>query len=132
MMFVNGMCVVSEMNMVVEIVIVGVWIDVGSRFELVEINGIVYFLEYMFFKGMENRSIWQLEEEIENMGGYLNVYMLCEQMMYYVKVLKKNVNNVVEILFDILQNLIFDEGWINRECDVILCEMEEVCQVLFL
>lgn len=58
MMFVNGMCVVSEMNMVVEIVIVGVWIDVGSRFELVEINGIVYFLEYMFFKGMENRSIW--------------------------------------------------------------------------
>lgn len=28
----------------------GLWIDVGSRYEMVNNNGVVYFLEYMFFK----------------------------------------------------------------------------------
>lgn len=122
----NGMRVASETNMAAETATVGVWIDAGSRFESAETNGTAHFLEHMFFKGTENRSIRQLEEEIENMGGHLNAYTSREQTTYYAKVLKKNVNNAVEILSDILQNSTFDEGRINRERDVILREMEEV------
>jgi processing peptidase subunit beta len=82
----------------------------------------------MFFKGTSNRNQRQLEEEIENMGGHLNAYTSREQTTYYAKVLKKDVNNAVDILADILQNSTFDEQRINRERDVILREMEEVDQ----
>lgn len=80
----------------------------------------------MIFKGTASRSVRQLEEEIENMGGHLNAYTSREQTTYYAKVLDKDVSNVLEILADILQNSTFDAGRIERERDVILREMEEV------
>jgi processing peptidase subunit beta len=126
----NGLRVASETNMGAETATVGVWIDAGSRFESAETNGTAHFLEHMFFKGTENRNIRQLEEEIENMGGHLNAYTSREQTTYYAKVMKKNVNNAVEILSDILQNSTFDEHRINRERGVILREMEEVGRML--
>lgn len=122
----NGLRVASETNASAETATVGVWIDAGSRFESAETNGTAHFLEHMFFKGTENRSIRQLEEEIENMGGHLNAYTSREQTTYYAKVMKKNVNNAVDILSDILQNSTFDEQRIERERDVILREMQEI------
>jgi processing peptidase subunit beta len=124
----NGLRVASETNLNAETATVGVWIDAGSRFESADTNGTAHFLEHMFFKGTSNRNQRQLEEEIENMGGHLNAYTSREQTTYYAKVLKKDVNNAVDILADILQNSTFDEQRINRERDVILREMEEVDQ----
>jgi mitochondrial-processing peptidase subunit beta len=81
----------------------------------------------MIFKGTASRSVRQLEEEIENMGGHLNAYTSREQTTYYAKVLDKDVSKVLEILADILQNSTFDAARIEQERDVILREMEEVC-----
>ncbi|RWW31523.1 hypothetical protein GW17_00003833 [Ensete ventricosum] len=105
---------------------VGVSIDAGSRFETDETNGTAHFLEHMIFKGTESRTMRQLEEEIENMGGHLNAYTSREQTTYYAKVLDKDVPKALEILADILQNSCFDDKRIERERDVILREMEEV------
>lgn len=80
----------------------------------------------MIFKGTEDRTVRQLEEEIENMGGHLNAYTSREQTTYYAKVLDHDVPKALGILADILQNSSFDEARINRERDVILREMEEV------
>ncbi|XP_064962594.1 probable mitochondrial-processing peptidase subunit beta, mitochondrial [Musa acuminata AAA Group] len=80
----------------------------------------------MIFKGTESRTVRQLEEEIENMGGHLNAYTSREQTTDYATVLDKDVPKALEILADILQNSCFDEKRIERERDVILREMEEV------
>jgi processing peptidase subunit beta len=80
----------------------------------------------MAFKGTKNRTQTQLEVEIENMGGHLNAYTSREQTVYYAKVFKEDVPKAMEILSDILQNSLLDEGAITRERDVILREMEEV------
>jgi mitochondrial-processing peptidase subunit beta len=69
----------------------------------------------------------QLELEIENMGGHLNAYTSREQTCYYASVLKKDVPKAVDILSDILQNSHLDDRAIERERDVILREMQEVC-----
>lgn len=50
----NGFRVVLE-DFGFLICIVGFWIDVGSRYENEKNNGIVYFLEYMVFKGIKKR-----------------------------------------------------------------------------
>jgi processing peptidase subunit beta len=80
----------------------------------------------MAFKGTKNRTQRQLEVEIENMGAHLNAYTSREQTVYYAKVFKNDVPKAVEILADILQNALLDEGAINRERDVILRESVEV------
>lgn len=105
---------------------VGVWIDAGSRYENEKNNGAAHFLEHMAFKGTKNRTQRQLEIEIENMGGHLNAYTSREQTVYYAKVFKSDIPRAVEILADILQNSILDEGAITRERDVILREAIEV------
>lgn len=123
----NGLRIATESTLASPTATVGVWIDAGSRFETEETNGTAHFLEHMIFKGTAERTVRQLEEEIENMGGHLNAYTSREQTTYYAKVLRKDVPNALEILADILQNSSFDESRINRERDVILREMEEVC-----
>jgi len=121
----NGLRVASEGSHG-ETATVGVWIDAGSRYETEKNNGAAHFLEHMAFKGTSKRTQRQLEEEIENMGGHLNAYTSREQTVYYAKVFKDDVPKAMEILSDILQNSLLDEGAITRERDVILREMEEV------
>ncbi|KAG0476594.1 hypothetical protein HPP92_012968 [Vanilla planifolia] len=122
----NGLRIATESTLASPAATVGVWIDAGSRFETDETNGTAHFLEHMIFKGTADRTVRQLEEEIENMGGHLNAYTSREQTTYYAKVMDKDVPKALEILSDILQNSSFDESRISRERDVILREMEEV------
>ncbi|XP_074280716.1 putative mitochondrial-processing peptidase subunit beta, mitochondrial [Silene latifolia] len=122
----NGLRVATESNLAAKTATVGVWIDAGSRFESDETNGTAHFLEHILFKGTERRSVRDLEEEIENMGGHLNAYTSREQTTFFAKVLDKDVATSLDILSDILQNSTFEESCILRERDVILREMEEV------
>lgn len=122
----------TETNLAAKTATVGVFIDAGSRFETDETNGTAHFLEHMIFKGTEKRTSWEMEEEIENMGGHLNAYTSREQTAYYAKVLDKDVPVALDILADILQNSKFEEKKIERERDVILREMEEVKFLYFL
>jgi len=105
---------------------VGVWIDAGSRYETERNNGVAHFLEHMAFKGTNNRTQYEMEVEIENMGGHLNAYTSREQTVYYAQVFKDDVPKAMDILSDILLNSKFDEEAIERERDVILREMREV------
>ncbi|RWW54159.1 hypothetical protein BHE74_00039271 [Ensete ventricosum] len=122
----NGLRIATESTLASRTATVGVWINAGSRYETDETNGTAHFLEHMIFKGTELRTVRQLEEEIENMGGHLNAYTSREQTTYYAKVLDNDVPKALEILADILQNSCFDDKRIERERDVILREMEEV------
>ncbi|PWA98709.1 Metalloenzyme, LuxS/M16 peptidase-like protein [Artemisia annua] len=122
----NGLRVATEANTASATATVGVWIDAGSRFETEENNGVAHFLEHMIFKGTGKRSVRELEEEVENMGGHLNAYTSREQTTYYAKVLGGDVGKAVEVLSDILQDSRFDEASIERERGVILREMQEV------
>lgn len=122
----NGLRVASETTPLAESATVGVWIDAGSRFETDASNGTAHFLEHMIFKGTQKRSVRQLEEEIENMGGHLNAYTSREQTTYYAKVVKGDVPIAVDIMADILQRSKFEAKDIEQERGVILREMEEV------
>ncbi|KAM2008896.1 hypothetical protein EV1_003489 [Malus domestica] len=64
----NGLRVTTESNLASKTATVGVWIDAGSRFEDGETNGTAHFLEHMIFKGTDQRTARDLEEEVENMG----------------------------------------------------------------
>ncbi|KYQ96948.1 mitochondrial processing peptidase beta subunit [Tieghemostelium lacteum] len=122
----NGIRVATEESFG-ETANIGVWVDSGSVYENDKNNGVAHFLEHMLFKGTSKRPNAQsIELEIENMGGSLNAFTSREHSAYYMKVLKDNVPNAVDILSDILQNSKFETSDINNEKSTILSEMEFV------
>ncbi len=119
----NGMRVLTDAMDSVETVSLGVWVDVGTRHEPAEVNGVAHLLEHMAFKGTERRSALDIAAEIEAVGGHLNAYTSREHTAYYAKVLKEDTALAVDILADILQHSVFDPKELERERAVILQEI---------
>src|SRR6266481_3348329 len=119
----NGLRVATDRLDTVDTVSLGIWIDVGTRHEPAEINGVAHFLEHMAFKGTERRSALAIAEEIEAVGGHLNAYTSRESTAYYAKVLKEDIPLALDILSDILQYSTFDLEEFERERTVILQEI---------
>lgn len=121
----NGLRVVSETMPHLETVSVGLWVDVGARFEPAEINGISHMLEHMAFKGTTTRSARAIAEEIEAVGGHLNAHTGREQTAYHARVLKGDLPLAVDLLADILQRSVFDPQELTRERAVVIQEIGE-------
>src|ERR1700737_80535 len=119
----NGLRVATDRLDTVDTVSLGIWIDVGTRHEPAEINGVAHMLEHMAFKGTERRSALDIAAEVEAVGGHLNAYTSREHTAYYAKVLKENVAVGVDIPADILQHSAFDPKELERERAVILQEI---------
>ncbi len=118
----NGMTLAYDKMSEIESVIVQVAVPVGSQNELREEGGISHFLEHMAFKGTETRTYKQISEAIDNVGGITNAFTSKEYTQYYIKVLKKDL----ELVFDILSDMLFCSSYpqeeIEKERGVILQE----------
>ena len=121
----NGLRVVSDFMDTVESVSLGAWVEVGTRDEAAKINGMSHLLEHMAFKGTERRSAVEIAEEIEDVGGHLNAYTAREHTAYYAKILKGDLELAVDIIADILQHSVMDEGELAREQGVIVQEINQ-------
>ncbi len=122
----NGIRVVAERIPSVKSVSIGLWVNVGSRDEGEDEEGISHFLEHMFFKGTNNRSAKEIALEIDELGGELNAFTTRETTTFYAKVLDEHFPIVVDLLSDILQESRFDEAEIEKESHVIVEEIKMV------
>ncbi len=121
----NGLRIVSEDMPQFQTASVGVWVDVGARYESAENNGVSHLLEHMAFKGTKRRSALAIAEEIEAVGGHVNAYTSREQTAYYAKVMKEDVALAVDILADILQHSTFAKEELERERAVVIQEIAQ-------
>src|SRR3990167_6298591 len=119
----NGLRIITDDIPGILSATLGLWVDVGARYESPEINGISHFLEHMAFKGTTTRTAKQIAEEIESVGGNLNAYTSKENTAYHARVLESDVPLALQIIADIIQNSTFDPIEVNRERDVILQEI---------
>jgi predicted Zn-dependent peptidase len=122
----NGLRVATEAMASVQTASVGVWVDVGARYEAAEVNGVAHMLEHMAFKGTARRSARAIAEAIENVGGSLNAYTSREHTAYYPRVLADDLPLAVDLLADILQHSVFDEAELARERGVVVQEIGQV------
>lgn len=122
----NGLRVATDCMAQVETVSVGTWVDVGTRFEEEDLNGISHLIEHMAFKGTARRNAGQIAEEIEAVGGMLNASTSRENTAYYAKVLKEDLSLAVDVIADIVQNPALDADELARERDVIVQEISQV------
>ena len=119
----NGLTIATDRMEQVETVSVGVWVEVGTRYESAAVNGVSHMLEHMAFKGTRRRSARAIAEEIEAVGGHLNAYTGREGTTYFAKVMKEEIGLALDIIADILQHSVFDPAELEREREVILQEI---------
>jgi len=116
----NGIRVVSESIPHVRSVSIGVWADVGSRDESLTQNGISHFIEHMVFKGTKKRSVRDIAQSLESLGGYLNAFTTKEQTCFYARVLDSNVAEAMDVLSDIVTHATFKEQELEKEKLVVI------------
>lgn len=119
----NGIRVVSLNMPALETASVGIYVDVGTRFEHAGQVGISHMFEHMVFKGTNKRSARGIAEEIEAVGGHLNAYTTRDMTAYYARVLKADLGLAVDLLSDLLSNARFADAEVLREQDVICQEI---------
>ncbi len=119
----SGLIVATDAMAGIETAAIGVWVGVGTRHEPAAINGVAHLLEHMAFKGTHRRNARDISVEIESVGGHLNAYTSRENTAYYARVLADDVPLALDIVADILQHSVFDEGELARERTVVLQEI---------
>uniref|UniRef100_A0A7C2EJC3 Insulinase family protein n=1 Tax=Ammonifex degensii TaxID=42838 RepID=A0A7C2EJC3_9THEO len=119
----NGVTVLTEEIPYVRSVAVGIWVDVGSRDERPEQNGISHFIEHALFKGTTTRSAQKIAEELDAVGGQLNAFTTKEYTCFYAKVLDEHFGLAVDVLTDMLFNSRFNAEDLEREKNVIIEEI---------
>ncbi len=119
----NGIRIISERLEHFRSVSLGIWVNVGSRDEREEENGISHFIEHMSFKGTRRRSSLQIAKELDAIGGLSNAFTGAEATCFHARVLDKDLQMLGDILSDIFLHSVFDPQDMSRERQVILQEI---------
>jgi len=122
----NGLKIITETIPYVRSVSLGLWLDVGSRDETQSSLGISHFIEHMVFKGTRTRTPSEIASHLEAVGGVLNAFTGREQTCFYAKFLDEHLDKGVEILFDLINNPLFNPPDIEKEKKVILEEIRDI------
>ncbi len=105
-------------------VTVAVLVEVGSKYESKNINGISHFLEHMCFKGTKSRpKAIQISTELDRLGASYNAFTSNEYTGYYAKVDKAHFIKALDVVSDIYLNQIFAAEEIEKEKGVIIEEL---------
>ena len=102
----------------------GIWINIGGRYESQENKGMSHFLEHLLFKGTKNYSCRQIKESIEGVGGYLNAFTSEELTCYLVKIPARHMKLALDILSDMVLRPRLCAKEMKKERTVILEEIK--------
>ena len=102
----------------------GIGIDAGTRDEREGEEGMAHFCEHMMFKGTKRRKAWHIINRMEAVGGDLNAYTNKEETVVYAAFMKEHFDRAAELIFDIVMNSTFPQHEMDRECEVVVDEIE--------
>lgn len=119
----NGIRILHKQVTHTKVVHCGFMLDIGSRDELADQQGLAHFWEHMAFKGTRKRKAFHILDRLDSVGGELNAYTTKEKICFYASTLDRYFANAFELLTDITFDSIFPERQIENERGVILEEM---------
>ncbi len=99
----------------------GIWVNTGSSQEESRDFGISHYIEHMLFKGTENRTAFEIVNEIDMIGGQQNAFTGKEKTCYFIKVLDEHFKIAADVLVDMICNPLFDLTEMERE-KLVICE----------
>jgi predicted Zn-dependent peptidase len=133
----DGLTVVTERMDHVRSVMMGIWVDVGSRDESPQQAGASHFLEHLAFKGTASLTARDIAERVDAMGGDMNAFTTKEYTAYHLRCIDEDAEEALGILCDIVAAPSFRPDEVSSEQRVILEEIamradepDELCHEL--
>ena len=120
----NGLRLITKRINGVQSLSLGIWINIGGRFESSKQKGISHFLEHLFFKGSKKYSCRLIKESIEGVGGSLNGFTSEELTCFLVKIPSRYLHCALDILSDMVLNPLLKPADVQKEKTVILEELK--------
>lgn len=121
----NGLAIIIREDHSAPVVSAQVWCRAGSIHEGKWLGaGLSHILEHMLFKGTKTRPGSRIDQEVQDIGGYMNAYTSFDRTVYYINAPSDGSRVVVDILCDIAQNATLPEEELTKELDVIRREMD--------
>ena len=120
----NGLQVLMHQAAALNSVTIEVAIKAGPRYEDQNNIGIAHFLEHMLFEGTKRfPTSKELALFLENKGGVSGAWTSKENVIYYVKVPKWNLETAFDYLSEILFNSTLSSQDIEKEKKIIQEEL---------
>ena len=116
----NGLTILHEKRDV-HVTTIMLSVKYGSAYETEAEKGMAHFMEHLCFKGTEKRTVNQIAEEVEKVGGILNAFTSEEITAYHVKLPSEHLEIAADVIFDVFFNASFPEEEVAKEAKVI-CE----------
>ena len=120
----NGLRLITKRINGVASLSLGIWINIGGRFESIKQKGISHFLEHLLFKGSNKYSCRKIKESIEGVGGSLNGFTSEELTCFLVKIPSRYLHSALDILSDMVLNPLLKPADVEKEKTVILEELK--------
>jgi len=120
----NGLRIITNRLSGVGSLSLGIWINIGGRYESAADKGISHYLEHLLFKGSKKYSCRQIKESIEGVGGALNGFTSEELTCYLVKIPSRYLVKALDILSSMVAAPLLKDSDIKKERTVILEELK--------
>jgi predicted Zn-dependent peptidase len=115
----NGLIIATAEMPHMASVSVGIWVNIGSRYEPASLNGASHFIEHMLFKGTSKRSAKEISESVESVGGYVNAFTAEETTCFHARAGHEHFETILDVLMDMYLNSVFAPDEIQKERRVI-------------
>lgn len=119
----NGMTIAMMPYSKIDKIGIGFFVGVGARNEESDENGISHFLEHMMFKGTENRTGLEIDNDLDSIGAIYNAVTSMSYTYYYFISHEKHLKKLADIVLDIYSNNKINKKDFEKERMVVIEEM---------
>src|SRR5512147_3159215 len=121
----NGLTIIVREDHSAPVVSAQAWCMAGSIHEGKWLGaGLSHVLEHMLFKGTATRPGSQIDQEVQQAGGYMNAYTSFDRTVYHIDVPNTGARVALDILCDIMQHASLPPEELGKELEVIRREMD--------
>lgn len=114
---------VYEQNLQSKVFAFVISIQIGSRNETIDNNGISHLVEHLIFKRSAKRSAKGIANKMEDLGAIANAFTTKEQTVFYLRGLDRNFTKILDLLFEIVFDSKFIEKELEKEKEIIIDEI---------
>lgn len=114
----NGITLIIE-KIDSKLVTFGYTIKAGSYNENSDQHGMAHLVEHMMFKGTTKRKYFEINKEIESLGGYLNAYTTYNITRYHCTTPCDSWKIAAEVITDMMFNHTIPEEELEKEKKVV-------------
>ena len=120
----NGLTVILQENHSAPVVNLRMYVKAGSILEEEYLGcGISHYCEHLLSDGTPTRTVEQIEEELNEIGGGSNAYTTKDHTCYFIETSREHFDQALDILADWGMNATFPEEAVETQRGIITREI---------